>query len=415
MATANRFPGQYTLKQLTLINFRGNAIDIKAALISVDIQLDIFNSTMHGTLKIQDKSDFQQNFPLIGEEKLIIEFATDKAAGYISLEFYIYRKANVSPNGDRAFIYEMPFSSTEFLRNQETLIRTSFHKRTITDIVATTLKKITAKKLTIDDTLGTISFIPPSIHPFEVINYCLPRAISKAFPNGAGYIFYEDLNGFNFRTIESLHKGNALKYTFDNKNVVNSDFNKELYTVTNYNIIQQFNVLDNMSKGMYGTRTYDINPYTREYGIIDYNYFSDDYKKTEHIDSNNTNHSVHTSLFQFKNAYKGHQRCYPTYGFQNKSKNIGVRYSQLNQITNGLKLIIEVAGNTEINVGKIIQLDYPNNSIAKDQSLDLYMRGKYLVTAVRHILTGSELTTVMELSKDDYYDNHENNNRVGML
>lgn len=414
MQGTNRFPSKYILKTLNLINYKGITIDIKQALIDIDLQFDIFNSTVHGVLRLKDKADFQQNFPLIGEERIEIEFGTDGESGFTKYKFYAYQQADKVPFGNDAFTYSLPFVSEDFMRNEETVIRQSFYKTNIANIIDTVIKKVSTKKVYIDETINQISFIPPSIKPFEVINYCLPRCISKQYPNSAGYVFYEDINGYNVKTIDSLYHGTAIPYKFSKKNYASNDFNNEMYSVSNYEIIQHYNVLDNMVKGMYGSTVYELNPFTRTYTKNTYDYFSE-YNKTEHLSSNNPKLKLHTSTFSFPNTFKGLIKSYPTYGYQDKAKRIATRMSQLNQISNGLKMIIEVPGNTELNVGGLIELSYPSYTGHEDQTLDLFLSGKYLITSVRHILTVEDFSSSLEIIKDSYTNDHEQYNRTGLL
>ena len=64
----------------------------------------------------------------------------------------------------------------------------------------------------------------------------------------------------------------------------------------------------------------------------------------------------------------------------------------------------------------MINLSYPNKSSDNDKNaLDKYLQGKYLVIAVRHVFTQTKYTTVMELARDNYHDNHENYDRTTLL
>ncbi len=72
MTIVNRKVGAYKLDNITITNYRGNTVDIKVSMIDFNIQLDIFNTSMHGQIRIKDSNDFIQNLPLIGEELLRI-------------------------------------------------------------------------------------------------------------------------------------------------------------------------------------------------------------------------------------------------------------------------------------------------------------------------------------------------------
>lgn len=414
MQTANRFPGQYNLIKLNLINYKGYAIDIRQVFIDLDIQYDVFNTTTHGILRFRDKGDFQQNFPLIGEERIEVVFSVDAQSPELKFTFYVYQQADKNQNGENEFYYSLPFVSEDFIRNEDSIVRQSFHNTNVAEIVSTALKKISSKPLKVDEVINSISFIPPSIKPFEVINYCLPRCISKQYPKSAGYMFYEDSFGYNLRCIDSLFKTTPIKYTFEKKNYTSNDFNNEFYSVTNYQIIQQYNVLDNLVKGYYGSSIYSLNPYTREYTKNSYDYFND-YTMLQHLESNNVDLKIHSNKFQFKNSINSNIKLLTEYDYQTKAKQVPIRLSQLNQISNGLKMIIEVPGNTELNVGKTLELIYPNHTNIEEQKHDIYLKGLYFITGLRHILKPNEFSTSLEIIKDSFKNSIESHDRTGLI
>ncbi len=105
MEQTNRKVGEYELDNITISNFRGNAVDIKVSMIDFNIQTDIFNTTMHGELRIKDSGDFQQNLPLIGEEILKLEFKKEGVSKKIKLLFYVYSLVDKIKRSEDAFEY----------------------------------------------------------------------------------------------------------------------------------------------------------------------------------------------------------------------------------------------------------------------------------------------------------------------
>ena len=66
---------------------------------------------------------------------------------------------------------------------------------------------------------------------------------------------------------------------------------------------------------------------------------------------------------------------------------------------------VSVPGNSELNVGDVIELNIPNaTTINKlDGKKDKYLSGKYLITSLRHKFggtTGTQFTTFIECVKD---------------
>lgn len=419
MATAQRFAGQYELKDLKIINYKGIPVDIKAALIKMDIQTDLFNNCMHGSIELSDKGNFIQNIPLIGEELIQLSIQADKDSPIKTFTFYVFQNEDVHIKGKDMFTYKLYFSSIELLKNRSLSVSEGFKQYNTTKLVQNMFDRISTKQLNTENTSNQINYVAPNISPLEIINYICARCVSNKNPNAASYVFYEDFNGFNFKTIDSLMMEKPkFTYSFNHKTEVNNDIREELFSVNAWKVDQHFNILDNLNKGMYGSTTYQLDPFTREYKKFSYNYFSSkDYMKTTHIESPNPLNKLQTSYFMFKEVAKNYNKFGMVGSHQNgKLQKLGVRYSQINQLTNSYKLIMEIPGNNNLYAGDVINVDYLNYSSDKDKEKnDLYMKGNYLVMATRHIFTQSEYQMVIEAVKDSYHNDHERYDRTGMV
>lgn len=414
-----RHAGQYKLKELTLTNFKGKKVDVKASLIKMDIQTDLFNNCMHGSVQLRDKGNFIQNIPIIGEELLTITIQADNEQKPKSFTFYIFQNENVEIQGKDTFNYTLYFASIELLNNRSLSVSEGFKNINTTKMIEKMFDRISKKQLNTENTSNSLNYVAPNISPLEIINYVCSRSISNKNPNAASYVFYEDLNGFNFKTIDSLMvEKPKFTYEFNHKSESNTDFSTEYYSVNSWKVDQHFNILDNINKGMYGSTTYALDPFTREFKKYVYNYFSKkDYMKTTHIESANPQNKLHTSQFMFKEVADNYNKFGMVGSHQNgKLEKLGIRYSQINQLTNSYKLILEIPGNSDLYAGDMLQIEYLNYSTDHEkEKKDLFVKGKYIVMATRHIFTQVEYQMVVEVVKDSFYNDHEKYDRVGMI
>ncbi len=418
MEQTNRKVGEYELDNITISNFRGNAVDIKVSMIDFNIQTDIFNTTMHGELRIKDSGDFQQNLPLIGEEILKLEFKKEGVSKKIKLLFYVYSLVDKIKRSEDAFEYVLNFCSIELLLNRGTFISESFTNIESKDMVKKLLTRLTKKDIDIEDTSAKINYIAPNITPFEIINYLTSRTISKNYPNCGSFVFYEDFTGFHFRTLDSMIKSKIkAKYNFSHKTLITNDINNELYSITEWKIDQHYDILDNLNKGGYGITTKVLDPFTRKYDSKTFNMVAKDtYDKISRIDDDYKNALHDENTFLFSNAANNITKFRLSYNDFNKEHIIGQRYVQLNQISNNYRLILKIPGNLEITVGDIINLDYTNFSSDSDKKYtDLYLSGKYLITAIKYHCTNTEFHMVLEVTKDSYNSNHEEHDRIPLI
>lgn len=413
---ANRKPGQYSLSAIYIINYAGTPIDIKAAMVEMDIQSDLFNTCLHGTLTVKDSGDFQQNVPLVGEEKLTISYQMDKESEKIEKTFYIYSLVDKIKRSEDSFEYKLNFCSIELLNNRSTSLSESFFRSSPDTIVKKCLSRISTKNINIEKSANTIDYIAPTVSPFEVINYMTSRTISEKYPNTGTYVFYEDMKGFNFKTIDSMLVAEpVVTYNFNHKTQTNTDINEEFYSISKWEVTQHYDVLDSLNKGAYGATTRILDPFTRDYGVKTFNMLDvNDYKKIEHIDKDVKN-SLHTSKFNFTSASASFIKFRMVYGTEDKENIIGARYSQINRITNGYKMAAQIPGNDALKTGDIITLNYLNYSKDEKNAMDLFLQGNYLIVAMRHFFTPTEYQMALELVKDSYYNNHEDYDRTKLI
>ena len=79
------------------------------------------------------------------------------------------------------------------------------------------------------------------------------------------------------------------------------------------------------------------------------------------------------------------------------------RNSLLTQM-NQWKIYIDVAGRSDIEVGRLVNFLYPKMKTSDKFEIDPQMSGLYMVTAVKHAVTRQEYTMTLELTKDSFME-----------
>jgi hypothetical protein len=121
--------------------------------------------------------------------------------------------------------------------------------------------------LYIEDTATNAKYVIPSLKPFNAISFLGKQCVSGKY-NNAGYLFYENSNGFHFRSLESmLAMGGAVArptvFNYMTQIVQTKDTDKQdevkdiqrrLQTVIRYEFGKQVDALANISNGLYANR-----------------------------------------------------------------------------------------------------------------------------------------------------------------
>ena len=339
------FPGDFELQKLTLTtpNRKGN-INLKAAWSDLNIYEDMFANCLTGSIRIIDGIGLMESVPIIGEETINIKiktaglkkereegvtgpFAGSQNVGIMDLKLRVVKLSEASKLNESTVTYKLSMVSEEYILNLKQKVKktsldpVSLEPRRVSDVVRTIYKQFfekgrykDAKKIFIEPTKNPTDLIIPNYTPFRAFNFLAGRAVSAGkHAVGSSYVFYENIKGFFFVSMETLMAGGGTGYTAeaetaspeelvytppenpvretyvvqpkrlkakgdDAKNVA-----IEMTAVDSYEFSSNFDVLENLKKGMYANTllTHDLVRMT--YDKLEFDYFSEDDQGSEVI------------------------------------------------------------------------------------------------------------------------------------
>jgi hypothetical protein len=417
------YPQDYKLKKISLTNRSGKSLDLTNLVVEFSYFEDMFAFSVSGYVILRDSAGYIELDNMTGNETLDIDFGKS-GDSYLNLKrtFRMYKISNVRPIGNlTSIVYKLHFCSEELILSEQTKIQKSYPSQKISDIVNEILidkMQIEETKLIIEDTYGVYDFNVGLLKPFEAISWLSSYARPSAFQKSADMLFFENKDGFNFRSVQSLYKSNVYKkYKYQAKNIQETSAEDVLTTVLDYEVIKFYDVLENISSGMYANRLLTINPLTQTYKFTDFNY------KKDSDDSLNNSSALYTKQnrlgFDQSTAYPSLVKFSSSNTRDNSNraaieKNPGavekdifledtlpIRTSALAAL-NHTKLKIVIPGDSGVAVGRIIELDISKLNPG-DSSRSNFFSGKYVVTALRHIVqVPTVFQTILEITKDSY-------------
>lgn len=422
-------PQQYSIDAILLISNDGKAFDLKPSLIELNIHEDLFAPAISGYIMIVDGSGFLETLNITGFNFIQISFGkvnpNDDPAPYTKT-FRVYKigeRYQVSRQKEQYPIY---FCSEEVLLNEQIKITKSFPNSTIDLNIINILTngdgntppqglQVDSGKIgIIEQAKGSYNFIVPNLKPFEAINwlctYAQPAAIDNA---SADMIFYENRNGFNFRSLQSIMSDKvyaSYNYSPQSTSITQNSINYNITSILSYKFIRTFDSLKMTSSGAYANKLVTIDPLLRTSKSIVFNYDSNfsnsgslnnqkitsDYKNrfgqkvseaTESVFKfavGNADERTSDTILNVLNDSVGGDISSITYDIGIETY-VPYRTAQL-AILNHTKVEVLVPGDPALTVGSIVLLNLPSMSTdsAKEASLDSYYSAKYMVTAVRH-------------------------------
>ena len=452
MASGIQYAGEYTLEDVRLFASSGNIIPLNGLTVSISLFENIFSPTMSGTITLLDANSIVSNLPIIGQEFLSFKIKTasiteegTSVIDFTKNPFSVY-KIDQRIEGTNSELITLHFASPEMLRNLRTRVSKSY-TNTIDNIAIDVIQNsryINSKKdLFVEETVGVRKIISPNSNPFTFIQKLSSEAISKN--NGSPFfLFYENKEGFNFRSLDSLYAqpitaeyNTGEFYHQESSGTVVKNVLEEYSRPISHEMVAVNDTVSNVRGGLLASDliTYDI--YSKKYERKNFRYFNNfnDYGRlgnspiynTNFIDEfdntvdNFTNANIHlhpTSKNNGSDAQhyvldptaKNIKSLYSPNGIENT---LLPRQSKFVELNKGVSLNVKVNGSTNISVGQIIQFNKQTVGNANESGdFDPYYTGRYIISNLRHIFDlapKKEHSIVMSLVKDGYEQELEQN------
>jgi hypothetical protein len=236
----------FSLDTINFLTSSGQTFDLRKLLVELCYYEDLYSFSISGYLTVQDGQGFVQLMQLSGNQFLELNFGKIKGApNNIKQTVRVYKIENRKPSGNmNTESYKLYFCSEELVLSEQTKISKSVVGTKISDIIRSILtnsnnglfvdnKKISA----IEETTGVYDFIIPRLKPFEAIswlsNYARPKN-SNQNDQVADMLFFQNKDGFNFRSLQSMFKQQiygTYKYQLNNLGYDEQPFREKMNTI----------------------------------------------------------------------------------------------------------------------------------------------------------------------------------------
>lgn len=430
----------FKLKECLIITALGNFVDFTPIVLEIQLFEDIYNPVLTGSLMITDSVGFLNILGFNGNEFLKLTFTKPSLDTDMTKIFRIYKVSDRKLVKDQNEGYVLNFCSEELFLSEQIKLSKSYPGQKISNIVSKiltdTLKVSTTKfnPKNIEDTRGTYDFIVPMMKPLEAISWLSTYAIPSASQSpGSSFLFFENIDGYNFKSISTLYQGQVkTDYFYGPKNIQDlkdpriANTALEMRTVLSYEHLNNFDSLSSTADGAFSNRLITIDTLLRKYKNTDFDYLK--YFGTEKpmnpnpVQSNAQNRFglqqnenpagaqkvLTTNTTQISNAYVQKKQNIKPFNVETYVPYRTAQFSLLNM--HRMKLL--VPGDINIHVGDKINFHfYELQSTEIGRKEDGFYSGTFLVTAIRHTLTQrGSYTMVMEICKDSMPTNFYNFN-----
>jgi hypothetical protein len=420
----------FSLSTLNILTAAGQRFEMRKLLVELSYYEDLYSFVVSGYITLKDSQGFLESLQLTGNEFIEINFGKIKNSPNTNDQiFRMYKVGNRAQTGNmNTEYYTLYFCSEELLLSEQIKISKSYNGQnisdTITSIVTDKLKiNSNIKPLNIEKTVGVYNFIVPKMKPFEAISWLSTYARPKETGLiGADMLFFETKDGFNFRSLQSMMKDPVYAtYKYQQTNLDSSiqSFQNKTISVLNFEYVKTYDMLKDINSGTYANRLISLDPIARKKTVTDFDYTK--YKSNPNINTLDGNGVLVKSKNRFgisqNEAYDSKLKVVTGNSSQKDvayikqipgsvandiaiENYVPLRTAQIS-LSNYIVLKLTIPGDSGITVGRTINFDLMTIKPSNTKDLDKFYSGKYLVTAVRHIIQSQGVyQTVLEIAKD---------------
>ena len=403
-------------------------------------------STMAGAMVLVDASGVLDRLPLTGNE--LLEFTahtpgftpneTKFPRGYdftmqSGFPMFVYKVRNISEPSPGVKTYILEFCSKEKIKDSQRKICRAFESPIHESVIKVLRKYLKSNKdLFYEKTNPVVKYVIPKKSPIDTIRFLGTEAISDKFKS-AGFFFWETSDGFHFKSLESMISNSSgvakepvAEYSNSPKIEAgkmyrekrgNSIIKGSMEKVFEFNILNRYDTLTNIQKGVYASRIVTYDPFTKQHKEIDFSY-PHEFKETNHMGQLSKDKTTETNslmpiynyeddkllsdfpegkymfvssaigMHDKKNLLTGEITAIDTAAVENTLQK---SMSQLGAF-NSFAIEIVVPGNTAVTAGSVIDFETLTQTSPKKTRIDPYMSGRYLVSEVRHLIQRPKTT-----------------------
>jgi len=402
-------------------------IDLSNKILFSDYFEDILSPCITMTMQIQSEYSILHQLPIRGGEPVVFSVETYSGEFVLEKEFalYVYKVSGIVADSSRE-MFTLHLTSREGLTNETVRVQKKYTPKPINDHVTSILKDVLLTKKykseNIERTSNSFSFIGTLKKPFTVLTWLGPKGVPITSSSGkkgttakgvTGFLFYENKDGFNFRSIDSLvsstknqlsstESENIPTYTYSQAIETNSPSNN--FSVLNYNFEKNIDLMKALRVGMYANVTYFYDIYQNKLEGITYKIA--DEIKSKLGSEGKLNYPKEFAnrpsriLFRTSDIGVNDEVGNPVESGRDNT-DMAKSFSRYNLLfTQSLNMIVPL--NVNLRAGGLINAQFQKVDASKPGEVDEEQSGRYLIKELRHHFESGQMVTSLKLVRDSY-------------
>ena len=410
---------------------RLNGVDLKMICYKFIINESLGYNAIFGSAYILDSTSLFYQFPIRGEEVLIIEIK-DWYGNVRKEKFMVTGVTGFRPTkdtDDSVVEYQL-----ELLSWGGWIAMTHAIRRSYNDVVSKMVEEVykdyfllgprkpdgsqiegTTKDLFVENTEGDQTLVVPYYNGLETMNFFARHSFGN---QTSSYMFFERIDGFHFKTLDTLMTDAAGEevpsFTFQNSSAESPSDGPaiQMEGLIDISFPNPYNTLGHLTGGTYYKRFYEVDGANRRVESTDYKYYdhAEEYFKplnvegVKKIQPSNTKEFVETFFKQGKRMLSW--KDYPSDGEPNAPmvrpqpfRNQSVVHSwAITEHNNANAITVKIYGRTSIMPGGIVEINMPELILATGTTYpDEPRSGRYIIETVINTFEGDQFLQTLTL------------------
>lgn len=435
-------PGAVVIEELKLINQYEKEADIVNFYREFNIFEDMQSPCIYAEILMLDNINLISRFPIVGNEMVVVKLRTptfdDTPEKVIEKIFHVYGIKNRTVNGDKQAAYTLELISAEGYLDLQTTLTQSFSGSTDELVIKIFEDHLTYNENSSIYVNGTphktnIKYTSNYWSPFKNLSYISRRAQADT-GQATDFLFYESKNGFMFCSPERLISTQKKAGIFDEYvyelvpdtfkrgtsglNHYGSRLSNEMTRTISVTAPKIIDSISGIQNGYFASaiRSYDLTTKKLTETVFDMSEQAANFEKTadgvpvpKKLSGNPYNHTkfipVNSSLYNDYGITNNPEinNAFPADYIINKTH---FRNSYLNSLLH-TRFEIVIHGRTDIAVGQCINFLYPSTGTkgdtdTADESVDKFLSGIFLITAIRHQIQDNKHVIKAEIVKNGF-------------
>lgn len=367
---------------------------------SCSIYESIFKQYITGNMIIHDSAGMLEGYPIVGDEFIYISFKSSnneltKSYTKVFKIFKVDSLTNVPTK--RTQIYTLHFASPILDNSQKSKLQISFKDKREDQIIKSICSLnlgISDEFLEIDQSLYQRTLVVPNWPPLKTISYLTEGAINPGTSSMANFLFYEDSDGFKFKSLEKMMLGEPVTTL---TSAIIKNVNKSHPTnVISFDIENCFDNIKNSENGFYGSTAYEVDLIDKKVNKFTY---TNEQLLNDQVKIDNTANPIRAEIGE--DTDRTTMLTFPNGNYINGFNALPKRLFSMQQFEN-YKINAEIISNTNFRIG--IKVKFDNKSLINTQREHEHrsLSGNFLVTELWHNFTPTDHNMMITLRKPTF-------------